>query len=607
MNLRLVNPWVAVTVGYGWTLAPRALAAGDCLGPAAHGAVTVPPEYWLPVLAIAVTYALLSRGDEKTALGELSPLSRRAWVELGVLSVAVFAFRLALALPRGLTRSVDEFQYLAAAQFARASGESALFSLLGLRGQLLLYELGGDHALAFVDVMASLAVGLTCFLLGAWVYRAIGSRAVGLLTPLMYFVGMVPFEGLSANSEVFLNLFLALYLTVRLRPDLSPLSMRRSLLAGAALGLACAAKEQAAPFVLCEPILWTFIAKRHGAFGWKAFLRHQGVAALGFLIPVGVLALGYLHYGQLGAVIDLYTLAGSSQGSAYKSSIPNLIQGYPELSGPPLRGAWPMLYLKVTAIELAPLIANVAGYAGLSALVLLARPYAERLVVAGLGLMTLVGLGAISLGFRWFPHYFMILFPALAPLASILVVRVARALVPDPAAGASKKRLGAAMMLLGVLLAAALEVAYLRALPVRALGYGVSAQRQEILSEISEQVRALTASESRLLVAGYRPELYYTCGRVPATRAVVGGMLWLSRWSVVAADLRKHRPAAVVVPTQLGIQYSVVTIDRARGRVVLRIPRDEFGNDPRFRAWLDAGGYQLVRSRSEYQLYVLGE
>ncbi len=73
---------------------------------------------------------------------------------------------------------------------------------------------------------------------------------------------------------------------------------------------------------------------------------------------------------------------------------------------------------------------------------------------------------------------------------------------------------------------------------------------------------------------------------------------------MLLADLLNHPPAAVVVVRDLNCRGSVVSIDRERGEVVLRIALDRFGDDPRFRAWLESSGYRLVRSNNEYQLYV---
>jgi len=200
-----------------------------------------------------------------------------------------------------------------------------------------------------------------------------------------------------------------------------------------------------------------------------------------------------------------------------------------------------------------------------------------------------IALVAASVGLRFFRHYFMLLGPALAPLAATFVVELWR----QATLRGFRRAAPVCILLFGAFLVLR-EIAVLRQNPNYANGSSVPRDlevRKELL-EAAERTERATPPGERIFVGGWRPELYILADRAPASRAVSGGMFSLP---VIFSDLERAPPATIVFPTWRGIAMSSWTYDPATGEIGVHRTFDKLEVDPAFVEWMTRNGYRQTQ------------
>jgi len=331
-------------------------------------------------------------------------------------------------------------------------------------------------------------------------------------------------------------------------------------------------KDQAAFFVFAEPLI--------EALGWldagqdrrarlKAFLQAQALAALGFFVPVGLLLALFLSQGALG---DYLAFMAGWLGSG-GSPLPTFVAETPlSISLDPEPWALTVLLGGLFALWLSAV--GLLGLAHGLRLVFQAPRSCKRSLDAGLTAVAIVGLVAVSIGFRWSGHYWVLLFPALAPLAALRAEGLTRDL-RDPS-----RRVVAGVLALLVATVLVFELLFLMS-PVgqsAARGGGLEGQARVDLERVAQWVNEQTPKDTPIFVYGWQPELYFAADRRPASR-YVGGVT--ADMPEILEDLRRRPPSLILVPPA------------PNGLGPLWNPYDPERNTE-LKAWLDAEGYVQV-------------
>lgn len=479
-------------------------------------------------------------------------------------ALATALLRTPFAAGRAL-RNVDEAQYAALAAFLDHTGEG--FFTLFARLHWLVYRLGSLEApFAAADAITSFVVGATGLLLGATLLRAGRSPWAAALTPALYALGVLRHEGLTSNSELWVNACLAAWAFVRLRGAAVALDARGRALAGLWLGVAGLMKEQALPYALLVPALEALDLRE----GWRVAARRTAHGLAGLLVPWALWCLLLLREGQLLPVVGDLLGLGAAAGEP--------------IAGQGDDGAGWLAPLLLLA-GLAPVWKGPVGLLGLISLARVAcEPRAatapERRPEVGLSLLAAGGLAAASIGLRFFPHYLMLPVVGLAPLAALQLVRAV-----DAARRASAAARAHGLVVVALAAFTAIDEARLLAdVPGFAAGHGQDAAAQQArLERVGRRVSARVPAGQPIFVWGWRPELYLAAGRPPSTRFQAGTAVLVGER--LYDDLERWPPAAVVMVGDLGIGWR---------------PPDEGGDPyaldrhPRFADWLAAHGFDVA-------------
>lgn len=488
--------------------------------------------------------------------------SRGTLLALAAVALGLALVRAPLAVLRA-DRNVDEANYAAIAWFARDSGLGLYDRPQGFRLHNALWLLGEPGSPVVADVVTSLAVGATAFLLGLALLRATGARRAALLAAALYPLGLLRFEGLTSSAELWVNLAVAGWLV--LRTGAPAASLRRRALAGACLGLAVLAKEHAAPLLLLEPAL-TALEVRLGTIAARPALRGLAAAAAGWWAPVLPHVLGLALHGQLGAHVGLWVAGTSGAGRPFEERAPAL---------------GPFLTALVVLGRTLPLMLSPVTLLGLVGLRRVTAPGGAAL--APFALSALAGVGLLCIGLRFFEHYFQFVLPGLAVLGALRLVEAT-----DDLQRPGLRRWASALLLLVVLAATHREVRLLLDHPGFAAGHGADPQRVPRLERVGERVQALAPEGAPIFVWGWRPELYLTARRPPSSRFTSNDLLMV-RPALWLPDLDARPPAVVVLCGREGLV--------PEGDEPFALQRH-----PELRAWLDAHGYRRV---AEVEGYVL--
>lgn len=525
-------------------------------------------HFWWLFLALLLVEAVTAPRRERGPEGEPGPpypLAPRALLGLALLALAGGALRAWVAIGRA-ERNVDEEQYAALGAFVRRAHESVFTSQWVVRPHMGLFGLA-DPPYPLVDAITSLVLAAGAWLLGLMLLRARGRLLPAALVVPLTLWGCVPFEGLTSNAEPYALLGLCAWAAVRLPVWRAPETTWRALGAGVCLGAAFVGKEQALPFVLAEALL-ALPRARAAPRPLRAFAVSQGLAAAGFLAPVGLLLLAFAWHGQLGDHLRVTLLWGTAAGS------PGSFADGERHSG---GVGW---FLACAPLALALLPSSPVTLLGLlRGLVPWPRGGQEARLRAGLLVFALVGVAITCIGMRWLRHYFLLVVPALAPLAALRLSEAWDDL------RARRRGLANVCLALGLGLAALYEHSKLVQFPhVSGLSGGLKPPERAALAAIASHLRATVPADQPIFVHGWRPELYAAAGRAPSSR-FVGGCVPPDEG--VIADLERWPPAAVVVAGPAGLRLG---------------PGDlyDLSLHPALREWLLARGYRHARAIGPY-------
>ncbi|HEX6312812.1 MAG TPA: glycosyltransferase family 39 protein [Acidimicrobiia bacterium] len=323
------------------------------------------------------------------------------------------------------------------------------------------FAVTGTTALWSVRVVAMLAVALTALLVAVEARRRYGPRAGWIGGVLLVFasVAFAPQDGQAANFEVFmLPAMTAGVLLAR---------QGRSFSSGAAVAVATLAKQTGAATLL--PVLYS-VWRRRGR-------RGAGDALLGFAAPLALVAL-LVGPGQL----LFWAVLGNG---SYLS----------------IRSASALVALMVLLMTLAFVALN------LPILWTIPRAWARRRDIGrddtDLWLWLLSAAVSVTVGLRFFGHYYLQLLPPLCLLTAGVLVTAGRRAVKRTIA-----------------LAAFVAVVF------SATGFFVRPfdDRAEYES-VSRYIATHAGGDDRILVWGHVPEIYWASGKLPATRFPTTGFI----------------------------------------------------------------------------------
>jgi len=391
------------------------------------------------------------------------------------------------------------------------------------------YNLPGLRLLMLAWVAAS------AWVLGAIARRLLGERAALLAVP-GYAVAVSigpPLDFHAANAETLfaLPLLLGTWLCLPVDGDTPRAQRRRLLASGALIGIASLIKQQAGIQLL---VLAAFVCMR--ASGPGASRRVASLVA-GFAAP-WLLAIATL--ARVGALAEFYYWTVTIN-RYYVANGNSLRDGLPLLAGATV------VLAKCSPAVWVLAIAQLVRYA--------VRP---RRASALLCLWFAGALIPISLGGRYFLHYFLQLLPPAVLLASDLAVEIWDWLHAHRLA---RVAVGAAFGL-SVAVPAVRGMAPYRDREVLSIPHAMPSAR-----EVARYVREHTSPDARVLVWGYGSALYFLAERQPATRfpyvtylvgAVEGTSAWWSpfrpnegleiprAWDLFFEDLERHPPAMVI-------------------------------------------------------------
>jgi hypothetical protein len=466
--------------------------------------------------------------------------ARPSAASVGVLVALLLGLTLVLRLP-GFTDRVfnSDEAYLATQAQVLDRGGKLYVDTVDRKPPLVpylyagIFRVTGSDDLAPVRLLAALAQVATALLVAAEARRRFSWARAPLVAAVGYLLATVAFapaDAQAANFEVFMLPLMtaAFVLAVRARPGY----------AGVTLAVATLAKQTAALALLPLVVL-----------AWRA-RRGVGLAvlAVAFALPLLVAA---IWFGPHDFVHWVFT--GNGGYADVRGAI-----GYAVSNGAS-RTAWFLL-----------------GSAGLVVLVPWAWRY--RREDADLWLWLLSGVAAVSIGFRFFPHYYLQLLPPLALLAT-------RAL---SSFGEDRRRL-----VLPIVAALALAATTWFLVPAFTKG---DDRDTKIALDVAAYVRTHTAPDDRVLVWGQAPEVYWSSDRAPATRFATTGFV---------TGVSGGRPPSRVgtrfaTPGAAGLFYAdlsrtppaiVVDMSTADQRHAHFAPPSRF---PRFETFLRDGGWHRV-------------
>lgn len=486
---------------------------------------------------------------------------RGAWLAL-LLGLLVFTvlWRALLAIP-GRWHGPDEGWYAAAAAFVARSGEPWLECLIPASDRplhLAIYALAdavwGHYPERALTVLHSLVIGVGAWFLAGIAARVLELRSLAVAGGLAAFYAAETYplyEGQTLNSEHPAAALLLGCVWLWLRGEARGSLLQRAAAFGL-LGCAFLTKQQLAPLVLLSPLLWATAPAGAVAGRWRGFLREQGAAAGGFLLPL------LTYYGLVGLRREagvfgpfIFTYAANT-GEEHSLS----------------RVLWRL----ALHVGLVPVMSAGALTALATAGLWLGRRWRGAPTRELAPLLRLSGLFALSLlatlpGLRLYSHYFLLALPGGVLAAAGGAAWLLRGGRVGP------RTLGAVFLAWSLLLVQPQRVAL---------------DRRDLRDDaaIGSWLRAQVPPERSILVWGFSPQLYLLSRRAPATRFVSIQILVIDVKGGTAppwdpgfmrqflGDLERDPPEVVVIPLDPNYAF-----DRTRY---------ELERVPPFRDWLRA-------------------
>jgi 4-amino-4-deoxy-L-arabinose transferase-like glycosyltransferase len=400
-----------------------------------------------------------------------------------------------------------------------------------------IFRVFGQNAIHAVHAVCVLWVLATALLVGALARARAGDEA-GTMAALLYGTytsASIPKWFLAANSELFMQLPVVAGLLVATRWGRRPFA---GALAGALIGVGALYKLQGVLVAL--PLAYLVVVEpgaplRPRAAAVARALPALGAAGLGVLLPFLVVALALRAQGAWDALLF-----------------------------------WPLGYASRYAVglDLGDALGRLAARGSFFCCTLPALPIGAYLGVRALsrtpdrgGVAALIWLGAafvaVSIGGRFFAHYFIQLLPPLAILAAApLWGRLRGAPTRD---FDHFRALGRAALWV---LVAAPPVAFFAYAPWSDDYLSIDPREPRAVRAVGEYVKAHTPPEARVLVWGNSPEIYLHADRVPATRFVFTNYQTGKMWGTPANE--DGAPFAVRSPFVVPESWDMLLQDLAR-------------------------------------------
>jgi len=432
---------------------------------------------------------------------ETKPLQNsnwQVWLALGAIVLLVAAIRIRL-LNVPLERDEGEYAYAGQlllqgvapyklAYNMKLPGIYALYAaILALFGQT-------PAAIHFGLVLVNAATIIVTFLLGRKLFGTAaglaGAGAFGLLSLGRYV------QGLSANAEQFLVLpavggLLLLLKAMERRGRLMLFS------AALLLGLGFVIKQHGIAFILFGAVYIVYLEVRRKPFNAGDLLLSAVTCAAGAAIPFGLTCLLLWRAG----VFEKFWFWTFDYAGSYVSSIP--------LSAVPA-----ILKVRLVPILYSSVLIWVLCCVGVVFVLARRRDYAGWVFAAGLLLFSAI---AVSFGFYFRPHYFVLALPAAAIFAGAGFTAVRARLI----GGRGKKGGAAATVILSLIVIAHtiyLQRAYLlysNADEVSRLVYGANPFPESV--EIGRFIKEHSKPNDRIAIIGSEPQIYFYANRRSAT------------------------------------------------------------------------------------------
>ena len=278
---------------------------------------------------------------------------------------------------------------------------------VGLPALLMLpIRLTGD-ALLGARLASAVAVGLTAAILLRIGPGFLASRAAGLAAAALYLIGMMRYDALSTQTELFNNLCVAFACWRLLEATAGPDRFRDSAAAGLAFGIGLQIKYSIIVEALLPCLVFLALAGRRAP---SRAIRHAVLLLAGGIAPTLLAAAYYWQAGALGTFLD----ANFAANLAYVGVDSNEAG----LSTMVWAGVKPEVLLLIGAAALPVLAARRL------------RTRRERLLLGGLALWLLAAAIDLSLTLKFWRHCFLALQPPLCVAAGFLGVVMARRAPP---------------------------------------------------------------------------------------------------------------------------------------------------------------------------------
>jgi 4-amino-4-deoxy-L-arabinose transferase-like glycosyltransferase len=360
---------------------------------------------------------------------------------------------------------------------------------------LVLAIFGQTHTgIHFALLIINAATIFLIYLLGKYLFDSL----TGTLSGISYgIISLTPyFHGLWANSEHYVVFFAVGGILLLIKAIHSP-KLHPFFWSGILFGLSFTTKQHGILFTLFGIGYFIITYLKEGSHSLPNFSKKLGLFILGIIIPGGL----FLITLAIGGVIDKFWFWTFEYASEYSSTCP-LLKGVSLLRD----NIFPRLLMSLSIC--------LAAALGLTSPLWDEKVRSKWIFILGFFLASLI---AVSIGFYFRPHYFILLFPSLALLSGIAIVALDRKIsgfLPQPI------KVGALLL--------AIIIIY---------SYPIFAQKKSLFQltpselcrkiysrnpfpeslEIAKYFKQNTSINDRIAVIGSEPQIYFYAHRRAAT------------------------------------------------------------------------------------------
>lgn len=424
----------------------------------------------------------------------------RYWSEIviiiTILAIAIIRYRL-LGVP--LERDEGEYAYMGQLilQGIPPYAEAYNMKFPGIYSvyALILALFGQTHTgIHLALLMINAATIFLIYLLGKYLFDPLTGMASGISYGI---ISLSPwYHGLWANSEHHLLLFAIGGILLLVRSIHSP-KAHPFFWSGILLGLSFTIKQHGIIFILFGIGYFTIVHFRERKFSLSNFMMKLGLFILGSIIPFGL----FLIALAIGGVIDRFWFWTFEYASKYVSMIS-------------LEGGLSRLRSNISPGLQMNLSIFLAAALGLTSPLWDEKARSKWVFSLGFFLASLI---ALSLGFYFRRHYFILLFPSLALLSGIAIAALGRKI----------SRFLSQPLTIGIILLIIITICF----------YPLFAQRRSLFQltpsevcrriyggnpfpesiEIARYLRQNTSVNDRIAIIGSEPQIYFYAHRRAAT------------------------------------------------------------------------------------------